>query len=621
MICRECENESFEETNGFLYCLECGVQVDDIIATAVDEEDFVGEGGGTRGAVYNPSNTRRQPSQLMLTPSHLVHTHDTVLYSQFRSQLESAVKTPKALSHNEPLELLDFGEGEEAGDVALSYNDYYQETRDRYVKGLLMMITHQCDALVEKFNVTPLIIGLVGPISLRYVSLSGVYNVDWADIAIKDSELQSEVEVRASKRRNRDKEKDQPRNLSGKKAVLIWISHLKKSLPVSSSLAISFLVCHHAKTPVLPTDIVRWAQEGKVPYLSCYLKIQQQMGVRSGACPVEASVMFKPDHIVSAEMLESQAALIADVIGLHMSPVNFYGIVSNYLKQLSIPQEDKVFDQVRLLHNWLLPSDLYLSKNEGRLPSRVCVMSILVVAIRMLYNINGFGVWERSLGYVHDVVSDGQNSPIHDEEVDAELPDFGKATESDTEELLKNLATKYYELPSETVNEDGNDLLSYLSHGKNELFAGSEEASGDDTYITLDKLWNSYTKDKVAELMDCDEPSVPSPCKRKQEKISKENAIRRLKADMRENCLRYIPPRVRVKRQGYLKYARKKEDGALVYPIHADYYILLRACARVAEIDARNMHRSVLSYERGLDWIENKIDQLLLKAIPSKKDK
>lgn len=33
-----------------------------------------------------------------------------------------------------------------------SYEDYYKETRDRYVKG-----TYQCDALVEKFNVTPLI--------------------------------------------------------------------------------------------------------------------------------------------------------------------------------------------------------------------------------------------------------------------------------------------------------------------------------------------------------------------------------------------------------------------------------------------------------------------------------
>jgi len=58
------------------------------------------------------------------------------------------------------------------GAETLSYEDYYDETRDRYDKAFLMMITYQCDALVDKFNVTPLIIGLVGPISLRYMALS-----------------------------------------------------------------------------------------------------------------------------------------------------------------------------------------------------------------------------------------------------------------------------------------------------------------------------------------------------------------------------------------------------------------------------------------------------------------
>nr|AAB61035.1 A_IG002N01.28 gene product [Arabidopsis thaliana] len=211
---------------------------------------------------------------------------------------------------------------------------------------------------------------------------------------------------------------EEPQNLYGKRAVTIWLSQLTKSLPLSSSLALSFLACHKAGTPILPTDIVRWARQGKIPYLS--LKIREQMGERSAACPVSASI------------LEAQAASIADIIGLPLPPVNFYAIASNYLMRLSVPKEDKVLDLVRLLEYWSMRSDLYLSKKELRLPTRVCVMSIIVVAIRMLYNINGFGVWERSLE-------------------DAELSDVTKATELDTEELLKNLEAKYYEVAAETV--------------------------------------------------------------------------------------------------------------------------------------------------------------------------
>ncbi|CAH2079580.1 unnamed protein product [Thlaspi arvense] len=650
MICKECDNEEFEEVNGYFVCQQCGVQVDDVIATGVDDDDLIGDKGGTRGATYQPSQTRRVQSQSMATPSQPRYTQETDRYSQFRSQLKSAI----------PMEPDDFGA---AGSEALSYEDYYKQTRDRYVNGLVMMITYQCDALVDKFDVTPLIVGLVAPICLRFVALSGVYDDDWADNSINDSELQSQDmqetngEVRETKRRNRDKDKDQPRSLDGKRAVTIWLSQLRNSLPLSSSLAISFLACHHAKAPVLPTDIVRWAREGKVPYQSCFLKIQEQMGERSAACPVEASVMFRPDHIVSAQVLEARAASIADTIGLHLSPVNFYGIASNYLKLLSVP-EDKVLALVRLIQSWSMPPELYLSKNEHRLPTRVCVMSILIVAIRMLYNINGFGVWERGL---RDSVDVATESPIHDDEEVSENAELPNVTEFDTEELLKNLETKYYEVVAET-DEYEKDLLSFLSHGKSELFAGLAEASVDDTYRTVDNLWNNDPRDEeferlmtpskrrryweddedleVRELSLNDDDKLSdgnSPSRRSEtgsmqldeqpslECVSspdnhhnrEERAMRRLLRDMGENFFRYIPPRVRVKRQGYLQYMRKKEDGALIYPAHADYYILLRVCARVAEIDARNMHRGVLSFERRLAWIEKRIDHVLHLPRPS----
>ncbi|CAA7036810.1 unnamed protein product [Microthlaspi erraticum] len=85
-------------------------------------------------------------------------------------------------------------------------------------------------------------------------------------------------------------------------------SELRKSLPLSSSLAISFLACHKVRAPLLPTDIVRWVEEGSIPYRSCFLKIQEKMGARSAACPAEARVTFSVDEIVSAQSLESLAA-------------------------------------------------------------------------------------------------------------------------------------------------------------------------------------------------------------------------------------------------------------------------------------------------------------------------
>jgi len=35
-------------------------------------------------------------------------------------------------------------------------------------------------------------------------------------------------------------------------------------------------------------------------------------------------------------------------------------------------------------------------------------------------------------------------------------------------------------------------------HGENDIFAGLEEASADDTYT--DNLWNSYMKDEVRDM-------------------------------------------------------------------------------------------------------------------------
>lgn len=81
--------------------------------------------------------------------------------------------------------------------------------------------------------------------------------------------------------------------------------------------------------------------------------------------------------------------------------------------------------------------------------------------------------------------------------------------------------------------------------------------------------------------------------------------------DMEEKQFCYIPPRVKVKRRDYLHYARKRK-GVLIYAVHADYYVLLRCCAKIALVETRIMHIAVLSLERRLQWLEKRVDHSLL---------
>jgi hypothetical protein len=83
-------------------------------------------------------------------------------------------------------------EPEDFGSKLVSSEDYHKDIRLRYVLGLQLMIQLQCEALVKEFKVTPLICGLVGPIWLRFVSKTGVFDDDWADNVIYDSEMQRE---------------------------------------------------------------------------------------------------------------------------------------------------------------------------------------------------------------------------------------------------------------------------------------------------------------------------------------------------------------------------------------------------------------------------------------------
>ncbi|XP_058193436.1 TATA box-binding protein-associated factor RNA polymerase I subunit B [Rhododendron vialii] len=674
-----------DESDGFYYCPHCGSQAADIVDTAVADEDLIPPTADGGGGIYSQLPCRRQ-----------VIKAEPISYSQPQSllwkALEAAAEENGGVSvkaerdDNDgvgPTGPGDFGPG---SGREIGYDEYYSELRMRYVMGVQMMVQMQCKALVEVFGVSPLVRGLAGTVWLRLVAVARVFDDNWADECIQESESQKDGLLDDFK--PRAKFSAEPHNIHGQRAVTIWYRSLRRSLPLSCSLAISFLVCHLAREAVLPTDIVKWTLEGKLPYFSAFVEIEKQIGPPPIACPLSSSFLFKPSETFPLQKLESQAASIAQTIGLELPPVNFYAIASRYLSKLSLPV-GKILPSVCQIYEWSLPPELWLSANEFRLPTCVCVLSMVIVAIRILYNIHGFGFWEMSLSSSGESSSgNGQVEPTCNASVrddakqgfpcpgsDDSVVDSSKKTSHErfdaaAAELLCNLESRYNELKE--IYEYSKDLPTYLQYCNDVVFAGLKPSFEDfEEEKIIEELWNYYqdqkdsgssdyqevgcnngsnhkrSRDDVMRLTekskkrrddspnscpstdletsqanDCSQQTMsldgcalsgndPPVIHQKSSETKKDNAIMRMKSNMEENRFYYIPPRVNVKRLDYLHYVRKKDDGAYTYAAHADYYILLRSCARVAQVDIRVMHAGVLSFEKRLGWLEKRIDHCL----------
>ncbi|KAK3443018.1 hypothetical protein EUGRSUZ_B03444 [Eucalyptus grandis] len=441
---------------------------------------------------------------------------------------------------------------------------------------------------------------------------------------------------------------------------MIWYRTLRKKIPLSCFLAISFLACHVAREPILPTDIIKWSVEGKLPYFAAFQDIEKNFGPPSAACPLSSNLMFRPSQAVPPQNLEATAASIALSIGLYLPPVNFYAICSCYLNQLCLPAE-KIFPYACRIQEWSMPPDLWLSANELRLPTRVCVMSILMVAIRILYNIHGFREWEKSLTDHLDTSSTSSDQVGSKNTGGSRMREDVENGSGLYSGAGDDLDTR---LEAEASDEYCKDLPTYFQYCKDVVFAGLEPSC--EVYKegeVVKQLWNFYQENKDGEqtegpglhfdgafnqkrprdhvngcsknsfignkrfnsgtsganesLLDSTDDDASSqssladdnmkPGNRPSSESYQDRAIRQLKLDMEENRFFYIPPRVKVKRLDYLHYVRKRDHGALAYVAHADYYILLRACARVAQVEIRCMHMGVLNFERRLVWMENRV--------------
>ncbi|XP_074295868.1 TATA box-binding protein-associated factor RNA polymerase I subunit B-like isoform X2 [Silene latifolia] len=467
----------FSDEDGHFYCNNCNARVDDVVATGVADEDFVDKGGGG-GATYDPHYTRYTPS---VKPE------------------------PYDPDHMGPKEPADFGDVPIG--VVFTEEDYYNSIRGRYILGLQLLLQYQCEKLVDVFKVSPIICGIAGEVWLRFVASKRVFADAWPDDVIKDSESQGDKKCKVG---NYAKHINEPRNLYRERMAIIWFRSLQKTIPLSSSLAVSYLACHIAREAVLPSDIMKWAIEGKLPYFGAFPKIRESIKQiershqrPSVICPLEANFMFRPLQSVSLQKLESMAASIAHSVGLNLPPVNFYVIASRYLKQLSLPV-DKILPYACRIQEWAMPPELWLSVNESRVPARVCVMSILIVSIRILYNINGFGKWEMTLSTPHDDSFMDENTSGSDDDEAAmptsrtknvdpeETSSSVHILESDCAGLLQNLEKKYDDL--DNTYGYSKDLPTYLQYCKDVVFAGLEPLYKDPDLI--EELWEFYLKNR-----------------------------------------------------------------------------------------------------------------------------
>ncbi|GFP85932.1 tata box-binding protein-associated factor RNA polymerase i subunit b [Phtheirospermum japonicum] len=420
--CQDCgSNVGFSMSDdGFFYCGYCLSQADDIVDTGVDEEQVFTH--------YNPN-----------------------------------VPVDDAGDGVGPTGPSDFGSTKKN----ISYEDYYLEIRSRYLTGIQIMIQSQCKALVEEFSVSPLIIGLVGQVWLRFLASTGLMAGEWADQAVHDSEAQMKGAGEGEEFQPSAQHRGDPVNIHGKRVAYVWFRSLRSTIQLPCTLAISFLVCHVAREAVTPSDMIKWALEGKLPYFAASDDIEKQIGSSSDACPIPAKRMFRPVKIISSQKLESTAAQIAQKIGLELPSVNFFAIASRFLNQLSLPIAD-ILSMACRVHEWSKPTELYLSANEFRIPTRACVMSILIVTIRMIFDINGYGMWESSFSNNIKNVN-----------------------------LLRMLEAKYDEF-DELYAEYSCDLPSYLQFCKDVVFSDLRPSYEDlEEEKILKEFWDFYQSNKV----------------------------------------------------------------------------------------------------------------------------
>ncbi|KAF6989763.1 hypothetical protein CFC21_007060 [Triticum aestivum] len=601
LVCDNCgaaeEYNPDDAEDGFFSCRQCSAVHTSTQATAADPDDFQVTGNMSFHRVSQANKTPK-----FRTPAPYPTPYPT--------------RQPPAATETDFEEPRDFVTGAEAWGEP---EELGARVRWRYVQGLQVILQQQLEVLVKRYRVGALVCGLAGTIWVRWVATSKVFDEIWARKVLAEDEAAQRLKRSASGGEQKPQEvkcewvdEALPRE-DRRRVEFIFLRSLRTMLPVYSTLSVCFLACHIAREAILPTDICRWAMEGKLPYMAAFTEVDRHLGRSVKHCPLSARQLFRPVRVIGTWQLEAAAGSIAQRIGLQLPSVNFYAIAQRYLNELSLPIE-RILPHACRIYEWALPAELWLSSNPLRVPTRVCVMAILIVALRVQYNINGQGIWE-------EICETGRNADGSDPDANlppSKRPEGGTSEEFGTKELLCTLASAYDKI--DVAHDYSKDLHSYLKYCKDIVFPGISCSVEEDHLIEIfqdmykgredgnpkARMEETRTTNGVMNKRCRDGTSVGA-----RSFSASSSGVQRIKSEMEDHGFCYLPPRKWLRSNGYLHYRRKTITGSLVCIGHADYYVLIRSFAKLAEVDVRVLHTSVLKLERRLAWIEERIGRSL----------
>jgi hypothetical protein len=187
----KCQNCLFvgsvdDSDDGFFYCPKCNVRFDGVFDNDVD--DVID--------VYT-LRFRRKQSAAIKAEENSQPCSEYDAWSKFVNNLleDETQQNDDIHVKEQNFDGTGVSHPRDFGSSKLKTSKYYHDhnqIRMRYVMGLQMIIELQCEALVKEFKVTPLICGLVGPIWLRFISKTGVFDDDRAYTVMCNSEMQKE---------------------------------------------------------------------------------------------------------------------------------------------------------------------------------------------------------------------------------------------------------------------------------------------------------------------------------------------------------------------------------------------------------------------------------------------
>lgn len=196
--------------DGFSYCNQCGSQSQFFLDEAFDDDiglfnaRFRREKKVTRNAALNSQQQTQTDDVLASQQASLIATQEDFTFlqqasqfgSQFGSQLELSQFGPFSQVQQTPgvgvsQAHMKEDPGDEFGEPGASDSDKMAaKVRKVYVEGMQMLVQMQCEALVQRWGVNPLICGILGPVWMKFLRSTCVFDKGWADEALAVAELQ-----------------------------------------------------------------------------------------------------------------------------------------------------------------------------------------------------------------------------------------------------------------------------------------------------------------------------------------------------------------------------------------------------------------------------------------------